>query len=363
MSEPITPSDDVLGGVAVFYGTRVPVKTLVDYLAAGDTIDDFLADFPTVKREQAVQFLELNERHILESAHSMDDISFLNLEFARLEKLFAHFNHQMVFALQKASDNYNSHMVSRGNVLENAVREYLAETIGQRYSVTGNGFIFDINGKVSLEQDVIIYDDFWSPRFVPRSSEDNPYLLADSCFATIEVKKKLSSQALKDSLEKVKSFKSLYRESISYEFVTPNAKAHIISNGYKRNWFFSAIFAFSVDRSIEAVLNQLKEVVAKENETVLPDLIFIKDKGIILPYCLTCDSSAPNIYMITQDKHEFAYHFDEFGQKYSLLSFHIMLLDNLSGMILKLPNFHEMYRQISKISRNIQATNKGHEKK
>lgn len=59
MSEPlITRSDDVLGGVAVFYGTRVPVKTLVDYLAAGDTIDDFLADFPTVKREQAIQFLE-----------------------------------------------------------------------------------------------------------------------------------------------------------------------------------------------------------------------------------------------------------------------------------------------------------------
>jgi uncharacterized protein (DUF433 family) len=59
MSEPlITQSNDILGGTAVFYGTRVPVKTLVDYLAAGDTIDDFLADFPTVRREQAVRFLE-----------------------------------------------------------------------------------------------------------------------------------------------------------------------------------------------------------------------------------------------------------------------------------------------------------------
>src|SRR5438445_6524077 len=44
----------ILGGTPVFRGTRVPVKSLVDYLAAGDTLDQFLDDFPTVKREQAV---------------------------------------------------------------------------------------------------------------------------------------------------------------------------------------------------------------------------------------------------------------------------------------------------------------------
>jgi uncharacterized protein (DUF433 family) len=50
---------EILGGTPVFRGTRVPVKNLLDYLAAGDTLDQFLDDFPTVKREQAVGALEL----------------------------------------------------------------------------------------------------------------------------------------------------------------------------------------------------------------------------------------------------------------------------------------------------------------
>ena len=48
-------SKDVLGGTPVFKGTRVAVKTLIDYLQGGDTLDEFLRDFPTVKRDQARQ--------------------------------------------------------------------------------------------------------------------------------------------------------------------------------------------------------------------------------------------------------------------------------------------------------------------
>ena len=59
MDELILCSDEVLGGTPVFNETRVPVKNLIDYLEAGDSIDDFLEDFPSVTREQAVQFLEL----------------------------------------------------------------------------------------------------------------------------------------------------------------------------------------------------------------------------------------------------------------------------------------------------------------
>jgi uncharacterized protein (DUF433 family) len=50
---------DVLNGTPVFVGTRVPVQTLIDYLEAGDRLDDFLEDFPTVSREQVVAALEL----------------------------------------------------------------------------------------------------------------------------------------------------------------------------------------------------------------------------------------------------------------------------------------------------------------
>lgn len=56
---PFERSDDVLGGTAVFRGTRVPVQALIDYLEAGDRLGDFLADYPTVTREQAVAALEI----------------------------------------------------------------------------------------------------------------------------------------------------------------------------------------------------------------------------------------------------------------------------------------------------------------
>ena len=49
---------DILGGKPVFVGTRVPVKTLYDYLEAGDSLDEFLHDFPGVTRDQAVAALE-----------------------------------------------------------------------------------------------------------------------------------------------------------------------------------------------------------------------------------------------------------------------------------------------------------------
>jgi uncharacterized protein (DUF433 family) len=62
MGKPIHSDRDILGGTPVFVGTRVPVKNLYDYLEAGDSLDDFLSDFPTVSREQAVATLELGRQ-------------------------------------------------------------------------------------------------------------------------------------------------------------------------------------------------------------------------------------------------------------------------------------------------------------
>lgn len=59
----ITRDPDILGGAAVFVGTRVPVKTLTDYLEAGDSIDDFLDDFPSVDGAQVIAFLEQALEH------------------------------------------------------------------------------------------------------------------------------------------------------------------------------------------------------------------------------------------------------------------------------------------------------------
>jgi uncharacterized protein (DUF433 family) len=54
----ISCNPEVMGGTPVFSGTRVPIQTLIDYLEAGDSIDEFLAGFPSVSREQVIQFLE-----------------------------------------------------------------------------------------------------------------------------------------------------------------------------------------------------------------------------------------------------------------------------------------------------------------
>ncbi len=60
---PIVHSDpDILGGTPVFMGTRVPMKTLLDYLEAGDSLNEFLDHFPSVTREQAISVLELAKK-------------------------------------------------------------------------------------------------------------------------------------------------------------------------------------------------------------------------------------------------------------------------------------------------------------
>ena len=58
----------ILSGTPVFVGTRVPVQSLFDYLEGGDTVDEFLRQFPSVRREQALAALELAKESVLTSA-------------------------------------------------------------------------------------------------------------------------------------------------------------------------------------------------------------------------------------------------------------------------------------------------------
>ena len=64
----ITRSSDRLSGTPVFAGTRVPVQTLIDYLEAGDPLQDFLEDFPSVSRGHAIAVLELAKYALLAQA-------------------------------------------------------------------------------------------------------------------------------------------------------------------------------------------------------------------------------------------------------------------------------------------------------
>ena len=62
---PIHSDPEIMGGTAVFVGTRVPVQTLLDYLEAGDPLDEFLENVPSVSRDQAIAVLELAKEMLL----------------------------------------------------------------------------------------------------------------------------------------------------------------------------------------------------------------------------------------------------------------------------------------------------------
>ncbi len=69
----ITCNPRIMSGTPVFKNTRVPIKNLIDYLEAGDSLDEFLEDFPSVSRTQATQALELAKEMLLTQAYAYSD--------------------------------------------------------------------------------------------------------------------------------------------------------------------------------------------------------------------------------------------------------------------------------------------------
>ncbi len=70
MSDQVINIDpEILGGTPVFYGTRVPIKNLFDYIESGESIDFFLDDFGSVKREQVIKLLEMSKNLIVSSSN------------------------------------------------------------------------------------------------------------------------------------------------------------------------------------------------------------------------------------------------------------------------------------------------------
>ena len=70
LSDIVRSDPEILGGTPVFVGTRVPVQSLFDYLEGGETLDEFLRQFPSVTREQAVAALDLARATLLAGARS-----------------------------------------------------------------------------------------------------------------------------------------------------------------------------------------------------------------------------------------------------------------------------------------------------
>ncbi len=67
-SNVIISNPDVMGGTPVFRGTRVPMQTLIDYLASGQSIEDFLEGFPSVDKSQIIEFFEETKKYFIANA-------------------------------------------------------------------------------------------------------------------------------------------------------------------------------------------------------------------------------------------------------------------------------------------------------
>lgn len=70
LNEIVTVDPELMSGTPCFAGTRVPVQALLDYLEGGDSLDEFLEGFPTVKREQAVAFIQRGGELVMGVARS-----------------------------------------------------------------------------------------------------------------------------------------------------------------------------------------------------------------------------------------------------------------------------------------------------
>lgn len=73
LTKVINIDNEILGGTPVFNGTRVPIKNLFDYLETGETIETFINDFDTVKREQVLKVLQLSEKLIQSSSEILHE--------------------------------------------------------------------------------------------------------------------------------------------------------------------------------------------------------------------------------------------------------------------------------------------------
>jgi len=283
-----------------------------------------------------------------------------NITLRRYQELFVSLNRSLYDALDRATTQFKEHMTSKGDVCENAVRKFLGETLGSRYAV-GQGQIFDSMGNQSKQQDIIIYDDYWSRKFTPKDSAEPALIPVESVYATIEVKKTLSSEKMRDAVQNIQSFKSLKRDKTGYDYISPQIRCDSFKeSNYKkpgnlgyRNPYFSAVFVFESEAKIESVLETLKDTANRLPSSAWPDVVLIHNKGLILPFCLKCLTSGTHIENVATDGCEPSYIVDKLPNQFSLLGFYLLLMSHLQNTILRPMDYNKMYNQLSSFSRLI----------
>jgi len=206
------------------------------------------------------------------------------------------------------------HGGERGRRREKSVADYIRKFLPEGYGI-GDGEIFSADGKVSRQEDIILYDKIWS---VAITVPNGPLLVpCESVYGVIEVKSTLNTRELKDAVAKIASLKCMKREEATVADFTPLARM-TVGNGLeanlvKRNEYFGIVLALD-GMGKERVAAELIKIYGEErNERLMPDYIFNVGRGYGITKYMALDDNkqfiidiqgCPSIGLLPVDLHE-----------------------------------------------------------
>ena len=182
-----------------------------------------------------------------------------------LKKYFEAESESLASLSKQASST--GHPTDTGSNREDILIDFLNKHLPSKFKAIKGGKIFDSDGALTKQTDVIIYDNE-----VPRlASQENTLYLAEGVSSAIEVKSALNSNTLSDSLENLKSIKKI------------NKKMNIsISVGDFRKDIYCGIFAYNTELNVDKILDKLESFSKDNNDTDFADFILVNNKFLFL---------------------------------------------------------------------------------
>lgn len=161
------------------------------------------------------------------------------------------------------------HMGLRGTAREDLLKDVISQLIPEKYRI-GSGTIVDVHETQSKQQDLYIYDAFNSPVFL--KMESNKVVPVESVYATIEVKSTLTKDTLRQSIENIRTVKTLEHNELR--------NSPIVFS--RHNVIMGCIFSYTSDSSIETVARNVDEICTDIPKSQQPNMVCVFDKGIIV---------------------------------------------------------------------------------
>lgn len=226
------------------------------------------------------------------------------------------------------------HNASKGTFREQIVQKFLRPFLPNAYGISG-GQAFDLDGAISKQLDVVIYDALHS--YVAPYMDDFIYFPCESVYGNIEIKSTLDKKSFMESLENIASLKALKRDSINTYYVNPIKELRINNVTWDiqaTNEYFGVIFAYESVKP-RTVLKYIEEAVKKESidRNNLPNVIVLFKERVIISRICKC-SEDECVYELHPLKDFIGYYMMDYGDDL-LPEFLVLLLVMLRCIELK----------------------------